>query len=466
MNRSASPTVPATTASDPSSVHGAGGTRACYESRTPGSRELWTRASAVFPQGVNAQAKYFVPYPVFVESASGAVVTDVDGREYIDLLMGAGPLLLGHGHPAVLAAVHAQLDCMINPMMPNRGSIDYAERLQSHMPHLQRMRFANTGSEATRSAVRVARAATGRTKIAKFEGNYHGSDDAFLVSTHAEHLSGTAQRPAPVLDYAGLSPRLLDETVVLPYNDADAAVALLDEYGDQLAAVIMEPVAFSSGGGVPATPEFAAAVRAATERHGIVLIFDEVLCGLRLGLGGAPTYLGVVPDLVTIGKALGGGLPLAAFGGRADLMDAVLGPDAGPCKIFQSGTFTENPLAIAAGQASLTVLETTDALACANSAGEALRTGLREVFGRHSVPAAITGVGSIIQIHAGATEVRNRRDLLAGDRGLTGSILLGSVAHGVLWPPIHPAVTSSEHRPAHIERILATVDTVLAGSTV
>jgi glutamate-1-semialdehyde 2,1-aminomutase len=434
-----------------------------YENRTGGSRELWTRACEVFPQGVNAQAKYFAPYPIFVERAQGAIITDVDGREYIDLLMGAGPLLLGHGNPAVIAAVHDQLDRMINPMMPNRGSIDYAERLQEHMPHLQRMRFANTGSEATRSAVRVARAATGRTRIAKFEGNYHGSDDAFLVSTHSEHLAGTAQRPEPVLDYAGLSPRLLDEVIVLPYNDIDSTVALIEEHADELAAVIMEPVAFSSGGGIPAEPAFAAAVRAATERHGIVLIFDEVLCALRLGLAGAPAYLGVVPDLVTIGKALGGGLPLAAFGGRADLMDAVLGPEAGSRKIFQSGTFTENPLAIAAGQASLTVLETTDALERADASGEALRIGLREVFAQHAVPAAVTGVGSIIQIHTGTTEVRNRRDLLAGDRALTGSIMLGGVAQGVLWPPIHPAVTSSEHSPAHIQRVLDAVHTVLSG---
>lgn len=435
--------------------------RAAYEGQTPSSRSLWERAQTVFPQGVNAQAKYFSPYPIFVDRAAGAVITDVDGRDYVDLLMGAGPLLLGHGNPSVLAAVHAQLDRVINPMMPNSASIDYAERLQTHMPHLERMRFANTGSEATRSAVRVARAATGRTLIAKFEGNYHGSDDTFLVSTHSEHLAGTAQRPLPVLDYAGLSPRLVDEVVVLPYNDIENSLAVIEEHRDELAAVIMEPVSFSSGGGVPAEPAFAAAIREITARSGIVLIFDEVLCALRLGLAGAPAYLGVVPDLVTIGKALGGGLPLGAFGGRADLMDSVLGPEAGHRKIFQSGTFTENPLAIAAGQASLTVLETTDALARADASGDALRTGLRAVFARHELTAAVTGVGSIVQIHAGISSVRNRRDLLAGDRATTAAIMLGSVAHGVLWPPIHPAVTSSEHTSTHIDQVLSAVDSVL-----
>lgn len=440
----------------------AGQARQAYHSRTPSSRELWTRACGVFPQGVSGQAKFFAPYPVFVERAKGAVITDVDGQDYVDLLMGGGPLLLGHGHPAVVAAVHTQLDRMVNPMMPNRGSLEYAERLRGHMPHLERLRFANTGSEATRSAVRVARAATGRTKIAKFEGNYHGSDDTFLVSAHSEHLAGTAERPEPVLDYAGMSTRLLHEVIVLPYNDIENATAMIAEHGDELAAVIMEPVAFSSGGGVPATAEFARAIRAVTAKHGIVLIFDEVLCALRLGLAGAPAYLGVVPDLVAIGKALGGGMPLAAFGGRADLMEAVLGQGAGSRKIFQSGTFTENPLSIAAGQASLTVLETTDALERADTAGEALRTGLREVFTRNEFTAAVTGVGSIIQIHAGVKSVDNRRTMLAGDRGLTGSIMLGCIGHGVLWPPIHPAVTSSAHEPSHIDRVLDAVDAVLA----
>ncbi|MEO3826259.1 aspartate aminotransferase family protein [Actinomadura sp. B10D3] len=432
-----------------------------YRETTPASRELWERAGGLFPQGVSGQAKFFAPYPVFVDHARGATVTDVDGRRYVDLLMGAGPLLLGHGHPAVLAAVHAQLDRMVNPMMPNRASLEFAERLRGHMPHLERIRFANTGSEATRSAVRVARAATGRTLIAKFEGNFHGSDDAFLVSTHSTEPAGTPERPEPVLDYAGLPPRLLDEVIVLPYNDAAATVEIIAAHADRLAAVIMEPVAFSSGGGVPATRRFARAVREITRRHGIVLIFDEVLCGLRLGLGGAPGYLGVVPDLVAIGKALGAGLPLSAFGGRADLMEATLGAGAGDRKIFQSGTFTENPLSIAAGHASLTVLETEDALERADAAGEALRTGLREVFARHGVQAAITGVGSIVQMHTGIAEVQDRRAVLAGDRALTGAVMLGGVARGVLWPPVHPAVTSSEHRRSHVDRVLDAVDRTL-----
>jgi glutamate-1-semialdehyde 2,1-aminomutase len=344
---------------------------------------------------------------------------------------------------------------MTNPMMPNEASIVFAERLRSHMPYLERLRFTNTGSEATRSAVRVARATTGRTKIAKFEGNFHGSDDAFLVSTHSHRTAGTDARPEPQLDYAGLAPRLLDEVVVLPYNNARAACEVIGEHASELAAVIMEPVAFSSGGGVPATPEFAAAIRELTAANDIPLIFDEVLCALRLGLAGAPSYLGVVPDLATIGKAVGGGMPLAAFGGRVELMEAALGADAGDRKVFQSGTFTENPVSIAAGMAVLDVLETTPALEQADAAGAQLRSGLAEVFDSAGLEVAVSGAASIVQMHWGAPAINNRRDILSSDTERTREFLLRMVAHRVLWPPLHPGLTSAAHGPEEVEAVLA-----------
>ena len=433
-----------------------------YARRTPTSGRTWLDALDVFPQGVSGQAKVVSPHPIFVESACGAHVTDVDGRDYVDLLMGAGPLLIGHSHPDVVAAVQCQVAKMTNPMMPTRLSLDYARRLQDHMPYLERLRFTNTGSEATRSAVRVARAATGRTKIAKFEGNYHGSDDWALVSAHAASPRGPRLRPEPVVDYAGMSPRLIDEIVVLPFNETEASRGLLEEHGPDLAAVILEPVAFSSGGGVPAERGFVRAVREAADKHGIVLIFDEVLCAFRLGLGGAPSYLGVVPDLAAAGKAIGGGMPLALFGGRRELMEATLGPGAGERRIFQSGTFTENPVSIAAGAATLSVLETTDALSRADETAGAIRRGLRDIFSNHRVPAAVNGVASIIQIHAGVESVRNRRDVLAGDIELTRRILLGMTAGGVLWPPVHPAVTSGAHTDDDVDRVLSVFDDVLS----
>jgi glutamate-1-semialdehyde 2,1-aminomutase len=436
-------------------------TTARYLARTARSQEIWRRASGVLPQGVSGAAKFFAPYPVFLREARGSRVVDVDGHEYVDLLMGAGPMLLGHGHPAVVEAIREQVSRMTNPMMPVEQSVELAERIRGHMPYLERLRFVNTGSEATRSAVRVARAVTGRSKIAKFEGGFHGSDETFLVSTHTHAMAGPDASPTPTPDYAGMAPDLAEGVVVLPYNNPDAAVALIREHAGELAAVIMEPVAFSSGGGSPATLEFARAVRQASAAAGIVLIFDEVLCAYRLGLAGAPAYLGVTPDLATIGKAVGGGMPLGAFGGRADLMEAALGAESGDRRIFQSGTFTENPVSIAAGMAVLDVLEREPVLERADHAGALLRDGLQAEFDAHDVPALVTGVASVLQVHFGAPAVSNRRDVLRSDLETTRDFLLGMVAHGVLWPPVHPAVTSSAHTEEDVERVLDAARAVL-----
>ncbi len=423
------------------------------------SERLWRRARGVLPGGVSGAAKYYAPFPLFLASAQGARATDVDGNEYVDLLMGAGPMLLGHGHPRVLAAVREQLPRMTNPMLPTEASVVLAERMRGHMPHLERLRFANTGSEATRSAVRVARAIAGpaRPLIAKCEGAFHGSDDMFLVSGHARTVAGSDTRPQPVVDYPGLLPGVERGVVVLPYNDPLAASELIAAHAHELACAIVEPVAFSSGGGMPATPEFARALREATERHGVALIFDEVLCAYRLGLAGAPAWLGVTPDLAAVGKAVGGGMPLAAFGGRAELMEAAL-PDA----IFQSGTFTENPVAIAAGLAVLDVLETEPVLERADRTGELLRAGLSELLAARGVTAAVTGVASIAQVHFGVELVQNRRDVLRADTQATHAFQLGMVAEGVLWPPGHPALTSGAHTEQDVEQVLSGARAVLS----
>jgi glutamate-1-semialdehyde 2,1-aminomutase len=417
---------------------------------------LWERARGVLPEGVSGAAKRWDPFPVFIASAQGAHAVDVDGNAYVDLLMGAGPMLLGHGHPRVLDAIREQLARMTNPMAPTELSLTLAERIRGHMPHMQRLRFTNTGSEATRSAVRVARAATGRTLLAKCEGAFHGSDDVFLVSSHARAVAGADTRPQPVLDYAGLPARVVEEVLVLPYNDPAAAAQLIAEHAHELAGVIVEPIAFSSGGGVPATEEFARALREATARHQIPLIFDEVFCAYRFGLAGMPALLGVTPDLAAIGKAVGGGMPLAAFGGRAELMEAALP------RIFQSGTFTENPVSIAAGLAVLDVLESEPVLERADRAGELLRAGLAEQFAAHGVTAAVTGAASLLQVHIGVAQVRNRRDVLRADRDATRAFLLAMVTEGVLWPPLHPAIASGAHTLADVERVVASARTVLS----
>ena len=435
-----------------------------YRERTPGSSALWARALSTLPHGVSGAAKYFAPYPVFLRQARGAEVWDVDENRYVDLLMGAGPMLLGHGHPRVLEGVREQLSRMTNPMMPNELSCELAERIRGHMPYLERIRFTNTGSEATRTALRIARAVTGRTQFAKFEGGYSGSDDAFLVSTHSRSMAGPDARPASVLDYAGLAERLIDEVVVLPYNDPDAVTQVFDEIGNELAAVIMEPVAFSSGGGIPASVEFAQAVRDAATKHGAIMILDEVVCAYRMGLAGAPGYLKVTPDLSTIGKAVGGGMPLGAVGGRDTLMEEALGAESDSRRIFQSGTYTENPLSMAAGLAVLDVLESEPILERADATAEALRAELTRIFSDVGIEAAVTGFRSVLQVHFGATTVRNRRDVLRSDGAATAEFMLGMVSEGVLWPPVHPAVTSGAHTMAHVDEIASAASRVLAFS--
>ena len=435
---------------------------ALYRERTPTSHASWRESCGILPMGVSGAAKFYEPYPVVLSGGLGGHVTDVDGNDYADFLMGAGSSLLGHCHPAVVRAVRQQIGRLATVLAPTPVEARFAERLRSLMPYLERIRFANTGSEAVRTALRAARAFTGKTRYGKFEGNFHGSDDYFLVSSGSRQVAGTARRPQPVMDSAGVPSRIADEVLLLPYNDAQSAADLITEHAGELAAVVMEPVAFSTGGAVVADHRFAAAVREVTARHGIVLIFDEVVTCLRLGLGGAPEYLGVTPDLSCLGKAIGGGLPLSAMGGRAEIMEAVLGPsaEAGGARIFHSGTVTGNPLSLAAGMAVLDVLEREPVLEHVNGLGARLIAGLQEVLDSHGM-GHMTGFGSIFQIHFTETPPGNRREVLAGDHLLAASVLLGLCAHGVLWPPVHPGVVSYGHTGADVDRVAEVLDTVM-----
>jgi glutamate-1-semialdehyde 2,1-aminomutase len=432
-----------------------------YRRKTGKSAELNARASRTLPLGVSGGAKFYEPYPVYLARSEGGRVWDVDGNEYVDFLMGAGPAILGHRHPAVNKAVAQQLGEITQVLAPTELEVEFAERLQHHMPYLERIRFTNTGSEAVRTCLRAARAFTGRTGFAKFEGGFHGSDDPFLIS--GTNTAGTGETPSPAFDSAGVPQYIADDVLVLPYNDGPRAAELIDLHHDRLAAVFMEPVAFSTGGAIPASRAFVESVRQVTQRHGILLVFDEVVTSLRMGLNGAPGYLGVTPDLSAIGKAVGGGFPLGAMGGRAEVMDAVLGRPSltNGKRIFHSGTFTANPIAMAAGMASLHVLETEPVLERIDALAERLRQGLRRLFTAYEVNAHVTGVRSIFQVHFSEAEPRSRRDMVQGNRELTRLFLLGLVAEGVLWPPIHPGVTSYGHNEDDIDRSLAAAERLM-----
>lgn len=428
-----------------------------YRGRTPGSRALWERASRLMPNGVSAAIKYFPPYPVYLRSGSGGRVRDVDDNEYIDLVMGGGPHLLGHADPRLVEAAQAQVARLSQHLSPTEEEVRFAEQLQGYFPQLERVRLANTGSEAVRSAIRVARAMTGRTMVAKCEGLYHGSDDAVMISSTATKTAGPRERPIGVPDSAGIPPYVSEDTLVLPFNEPTAAAALIREHRQRLAAVLLEPIAFSSGGAIAADVRFAEALRAATSDAGAVLIFDEVVTGLRLGRGGAAQRLGVIPDLSCFGKAIGGGVPIAAFGGKAGLMEGALGLGAGASgrRIFQSGTFTANPVAMAVGSVVLRIVAEQDPTPRLDALAARLRRGLDEVFGQRGIPAHMTGAASIFQVHFTREAPRHRREVLAGDMAALHSFLLGLLTEGVFWTPVHPGLTCFAHTERDIEEVIA-----------
>jgi glutamate-1-semialdehyde 2,1-aminomutase len=434
---------------------------ATYRERTPGSSTLFERAQHVLPMGTSGSAMFYRPYPVYLAGAEGGLVWDVDGNQYVDYLMGAGPNILGHRHPAVHAAVAAQMEQITQTLTPTRLQVELAERIQGHMPYIERLRFTNTGSEAVRSCLRAARAFTGRTGVAKVEGGFHGTDDPFVISTSS--VAGPADAPVPALESSGVPGYIADDVLVLPFNDAEGAARLIAERADSLAAVFMEPVAFSTGGALPIEPAFARRIREVTKRFGILLVFDEVVTCYRMGLGGAPSYLGVTPDLSALGKALGGGFPLAAMGGSAQVMETVLGEESfhNRKRIFQSGTFTGNAVSVAAGHAVLTVLEQEPVLETIDALGERLRRGLQQLFDAYGVHGQVTGDRSIFQLHFTERPPRSRRDIVAGDLEGLRLFLLGMVAEGVLWPPIHPGVTAYSHTPEQIDRSLAAAERLL-----
>ena len=324
------------------------------------------------------------------------------------------------------------------------------------------MRFVVTGTEATMMALRTARAFTDRTRIARFEGHYHGQHDAALVSV--AHVAGPEAWPEPVADGAGIPRGVLDDVIVLPWNDIDQ-VAPVIRAADDLAAVILEPIPFSNIGGEEPDPEFLRALRELTWERDVLLIFDEVITGFRLDLGGAAARYGFAPDLHCFGKAAGGGFPVGVFGGRRDVMEAVVQPRPGDPHsaetIFQSGTFSGAPPVMAAGIAMLHELERTDALAVANTRAETIREGWRAIIDEVGLPAQVTGMSSWLGISFTDRRIRTLRDALTADRARARAFSLGLLAGGVYLAPSHPGFTSAAHSESDVQHVLEISERVL-----
>ena len=350
---------------------------------TTRSEELMARAAQLFPGGVNSPVRAFGSVggtPRMIARAAGARLWDVDGNELIDYIGSWGPMILGHAHPDVVAAVQAAAERGMSYGAPNPHEIELAELITDAMPHVERLRFTSSGTEAAMSAIRLARAATGRDRIIKMAGGYHGHADALLVQPG----SGATGMPAS----AGVTAAAAADTLVAPYNDPEAVERLLAAGG--VAAVVVEPVAANMGV-VPPAPGYLEALRDLTLRHGALLLFDEVITGFRIAQGGAAERYGVTPDLVVLGKIIGGGLPVGAYGGRADVM-RLIAPD-GP--VYQAGTLSGNPLAMAAGAATLRRLDaaTYEGL---EAAGARLESGLATAATSAGIPVTLSRVGSLL----------------------------------------------------------------------
>lgn len=433
-----------------------------FVARTPGSQKMYARASRVLPGGVAGNGKFLPPHPIYVLGGQGAELIDIDGNKYIDLLMGGGVHILGHSPDTVLRAVHEQINVGVHYYMAAEAEVKMAEKVCQLMPSVEMVRFVNTGSEATQMALRTARAFSKRDKIAKFEGNFHGQHEYVLVSTLG--AAGPAEAPEPHIDSAGVPQAVAAQMLVLPFNDANRAVEEISRHASELGAVIVEPVSAFGLGVVPAEIEFLKALREVTARYEIPLIFDEVVTNFRLGLGGATEYFGVTPDLVSLGKIIGGGFAIGGYGGKREIMEKVVTPRAGlwdlSTQIFQSGCFSGNPVSMTAGLVVLEELEKGQVHPHINHMTALLAHGLREISARLGLPVRVNAVTSILQVHFGGERIRNKRDALKVDRAASLKFHLGLRANGVI-ASYHPLFISAAHTKEHIQRVLETAEAVM-----
>jgi glutamate-1-semialdehyde 2,1-aminomutase len=367
-------------------------------------------------------------------------------------------MILGHAHPKVVKAVQKQVALGTAFAAANPVEVQLATLLCERVPSLDMVRFCNSGTEATMFAMRLARAFTGRPKIARVEGGYHGTHDYAEVSTHPDTAeAGAPEAPIARPDSIGTPDWALENTVVLPFNNADAAEAIIRREGRHLAAVILEPI-IGAGGVIAATVEYLERLRSVTRELAILLMFDEVI-SLRVAPGGAQQMYGVTPDLTTLGKIIGGGLPVAAFGGRADVME-MLDPRRQP-NLAQGGTYNGNPLGMAAGLAAMTEL-TPDVYEELNRRGARVSEQLSEVFASHGVPAQVNGVGSLFAIHFTDRPVVDYRSRASSNTKMTRDFFLGLVNHGVLMAPRAMGALSTPMLEDDIQRFIDAVDEVVA----
>ncbi len=428
-----------------------------YQARNPRSRELFERARKSLPGGNSRTGVYMAPFPFYAERGDGVYLFDADGHALLDFINNNTAMVLGHSHPAVVQAIQNQVTKGTGFSRPNALEIELAELLTSRVPSLELVRFCNSGSEAVLNALRAARAFTGKHKIAKFEGAYHGtSDDAFV--SHIPPVGpdlGPADRPYSVPSSAGLPPATLKNVVVLPFNNPAACEAIIAENTGDLAAVIVEPLSSGAGFTLP-QDGFLTRLRDITRRAGVLLIFDEII-SYRISSGGAQEIYNVMPDLTCLAKIVAGGTPGGAFGGRADIM-ALYDPSSEAPKLPHSGTYNANPLSMAAGLATLRAL-TPEAYAKLDALTQRLTAGLEATFRQYGVQAQLTTAGSLLRVHFLASRPRNYREAAGEDNLLHRWLFFSLLKQGILWSSF--ANVSLPMETEHVDRLLSAVHSTL-----
>ncbi len=422
------------------------------------SHELYQRAKQLMPGGVNSAARAFGAVggePIVFERGSGAYLFDVDGNRYIDYIGSWGPHILGHANPRIVAAVRQAAERGTSFGTPTEAENQLAELIVEAVPSIEKIRLVNSGTEATMSAIRLARGFTGREVIIKFAGNYHGHVDSLLV------CAGSSAATLGVPDSPGVTAGTSKDTLILKYNDPQAVIAAFAKHGPRMAAVILEPVVGNMGC-VSATAEFLTTLRQQTAEHGALLILDEVMTGFRVAYGGAQSLLGVRPDLTTLGKIVGGGLPVGVFGGKAEIMDHVL--PAG--KVFQAGTLSGNPLACAAGIAALTQLRDDPPYERLEALSARLAAGLDRAATDAGVPHTLRRVGSMMTLFFNPDQVTDWDVAARCDTKAFAKYFWGLIQRGVYMPcsQYEALFVSAAHNEADIDATIDAVKQVLGGA--
>ena len=392
------------------------------------SKELFERAQLFIPGGVNSPVRAFRSVggtPVFFQSAKGSIITDVDGKDYIDYIGSWGPMIMGHCHPPVIEALKSATDNTTSFGAPTAIETEIAELICDMVPAVEKVRMVNSGTEACMSAIRVARGYTGREKFIKFEGCYHGHADAFLIK------AGSGAVTLGVPNSPGVTKGTAQDTLLAPYNDLAAVEKIILENKDEVAAIILEPVAGNMGC-IPPKEGFLQGLRDLCDAQGIVLIFDEVMCGFRIAKGGTTELYGMMPDMVTMGKIIGGGMPVGAFGGKKEIM-AMVAPE-GP--VYQAGTLSGNPMAMRCGLTLLKELHETAAIYQELEEKTAyLEKGIREVFDKHQLHYCLNRVGSMMSFHFDIDAVNNFEDACNANADLFKKLFHGVLKRGVYFAP-------------------------------